>query len=106
MIKVGIDIIEINRVSIEERLIKRILHTEEIELLNAIEDHQRKLQFLAGRWAVKEAIFKAIDINIAPHNINVSYLNNKPIVKNDELEDIQISISHERNYALAIAIKP
>ena len=101
--KVGIDIADISRFDKTEnqRLISRILTEEEQVLYNSLCD-KRKVSFLAGRWAVKEAIFKATQ--------DKDYL--KYSVLNDEKgapfvvghPEMSISISHEQGFAVAICI--
>ena len=59
-----------------------------------------KIEYLAGRWAAKEAVFKAAGLNNA---IILSRSNGSPYVK--DREDIVVSISHERAYAVAVAVQ-
>src|SRR5690625_5305151 len=64
MIKgIGIDIIELNRIEESvhknERFIKRILTDKELDVYNHLQRKRRKLEFLAGRFAAKEAFAKA-----------------------------------------------
>ncbi|QGS52128.1 holo-ACP synthase [Spiroplasma tabanidicola] len=105
MAQIGTDIVQVNRVDLtNENLIKRILHDDEFVYLEQIQDIEAKKQFVAGRWAAKEAIFKATNKNIAPNKISIGYLNNKPVILNEELKSIVISISHEKEYAIAVAL--
>ena len=109
----GTDIIEINRIkeSLEkynERFKKTIFTRNEIDYC---ESHKnQKYQHYAARFAAKEAIFKAISEKI----INkyrwtdfeiVNLGNGKPIVKLyteiSELESIDLSMSHCKEYAVA-----
>ena len=126
-ITTGIDIIEVNRIkkSIEElgdSFLNRIYTQNEIEYCN--KSGEIKYQHFAARFAAKEAIFKAISqftfgregaswkdievINIESGKpvINVDSLKNKlgKTVNNLILEDIDISISHIKEYAVASVV--
>ena len=95
---IGIDITNISRFSDDaDRLAKKILTTD--ELVEYGKSHS-KLNYLSGRWAAKEAIFKACGLN------DVSILSEdsgRPYIKDHE--EINISISHDNEYAIAVAIK-
>ena len=94
---IGCDIIKISRFDKNlDRLKSKILNADEQKEFNKVKN---KLEYIAGRWAAKEAIFKAANIK------NVSILNNldgSPYVAN--YPNIQISISHEKKYAIAFAL--
>ncbi len=115
---VGIDIVEIARIRKDidrygERFIQRILGPDEAELINKRADREI---FLAGRFAAKEALVKALvdtleDRPLLAHLQIVNNASGRPIFKapnhleeNLEKCKIHISISHERNYAVAVAI--
>lgn len=115
MIKgIGIDLIELARIkdSIKQnvRLTKRILTESEQSLLSAINGEQRKVEFIAGRFAAKEAFSKAAgtgigklsfrDIEIIPGESGA------PQIKVDGFEkyELFISISHGKDYAVAQVI--
>lgn len=112
----GTDIIEISRIkdSLEkysEKLKKTIFTKNEIDYC---EGHRnQKYQHYAARFAAKEAIFKAISEKIANKykwtDFEVINLENgKPIVKLyteiSELESIDLSMSHCKEYAVATAV--
>ena len=115
----GTDIIEIERVksAIEdsrEEFLDRVFTQSEIEYCEGRKN--AKFQHYAARFASKEAVFKAIasafenkyvlswkDVEIVNDNNgkpHVRFLQNKP----DELESIDISISHCKEYAVAYVI--
>lgn len=107
MLGVGIDIVEIDRIKKQidnKRFVEMVLSSEEIERFNNFSEI-RKTEFLAGRFACKEAIIKCLSDY---ENVNMSSLNitnnekGKPEI---EYKDyiILLSISHERHYAIAIA---
>lgn len=104
MRSVGIDIIEVNRIENIEEFAKRILSKKEIILFNQY-SLQRQQEFLVGRWALKEAIFKALpQEKLTFKNIDISYNQyNQPItiIKNYQL---LLSLSHNETNAIAIAI--
>ena len=112
----GTDIIEIERIknAIEENrteFLNKIYSENEIEYCE--EKHQVKYQHYAARFAAKEAIFKAIS-NKLENKFSISLKdveiindeNGRPTVKfiNKEIKDldsIEISISHCKEYAVA-----
>ena len=117
-IKTGVDIIEIERVKkcIEEtegKFCERVYTKKEIEYCES--KKTQKYQHYAARFAAKEAVFKAISSNLLnKYDINwidIEILNDytgKPyvnILKNDiKIDDIDISISHCKEYAVASVI--
>jgi holo-[acyl-carrier protein] synthase len=105
MIKgVGIDIVEISRIkkiikANGKRFLQRTFTENEINYANSFLNMAERL---AGRFAAKEAVIKATGKKISMKKIEV--LNNadgKPYVN---IPGVQISISHEKNYAVAIAL--
>lgn len=104
MRSVGIDIIEINRVKNIWEFVQRILSEKEITLFNDY-SLQRQQEFLAGRWALKEAIFKALPAEkLTFKDIDISYNEfNQPVttIKNYQL---LLSLSHNQTNVIAIAI--
>lgn len=67
MIKgIGVDLVEMDRMEklvTNERFVKRILTADEQALFQTL-GHKRKVEFLAGRFACKEAYSKAIGTGI------------------------------------------
>ena len=117
-IKTGVDIIEIERVKkcIEEtegKFCERVYTKKEIEYCES--KKTQKYQHYAARFAAKEAVFKAISSDLSnKYDINwtdIEILNDctgKPyvnILKDDiKVNDIDISISHCKEYAVASVI--
>lgn len=103
--RVGIDIVEIERIKLKDNFIQFVLSPEEISLL---ENRVDKVQFIAGRFAAKEAFLKANGVGIGAINLqNIKVLNEesgKPYIlfKNQKFDNV--SISHEKHYAVAIVI--
>lgn len=103
VVGIGCDIVEINRFQRNtEALALRILSKKEQELFYTYSNH-RQLEYLAGHFAAKEAIVKAMDQNCLLSDFEILYKDHKPIVKKDGYE-IHVSISHEKEYAIAYAI--
>lgn len=100
---IGIDIVQIERISLEDRFIDFILSDKEKQLMNK---RVNKKEFLAGRFAAKEAFLKANhkglgDINLK--DIEVLNLDNgQPIIIYNNKEYLEVSISHEKDYAVAV----
>lgn len=115
-IKCGVDIIEISRVkesieSLGERFINRVFTEKEIEYCES--KNAQKYQHYAARFAAKEATFKALswkledkyaicwkDIEVVDDkqgrpSLNIIGMNL------DDIENIDISLSHCKEYAVA-----
>lgn len=104
MRSVGIDIVEIIRVKNIPEFVNRILSPAEIELLYTHSLAQQP-QFLAGRWALKEAIFKALPHeNLIFKEINISYNEFKQPITKIKKYQLLLSLSHNLTCAIAIAI--
>ena len=107
---IGIDIVEFSQIKgkINHRFIDRILSKEERKRYDSITNEQRKLEYLAGRFAAKEAytkVYKKFDISL--NFIDVEVLNDDlgaPYIKSKyKPEDkILVSISQSDNYVVAI----
>ena len=114
-IKTGVDIIEIDRVKkcIEDtdgKFCERVYTKKEIEYCE--NKKSQKYQHYAARFAAKEAVFKAISV-LLPNKYNINWNdieilnddNGRPYVNilNQDIkaEDIDISISHCKEYAVA-----
>ena len=113
-ISCGIDIIEIDRIkdSIEdigEKFIKKVFTDKEIEYCES--KRMQKYQHYAGRFAAKEAAFKAVsarlndkysvcwqDFEVVNDEQGKPQINLKNI-NTENIENIDISISHCKLYA-------
>jgi holo-[acyl-carrier protein] synthase len=114
MIKgIGIDLVDIKRIEeIEsDRFIDRILSEEEKKQYHNIANDKIKLTYLSGRYAAKEALFKAIQSG--PGNTyykDFSILNREngsPYVLTEFFKDnevIHMTITHTDTHAIACAI--
>ncbi len=113
IIGIGIDIVELKRIEQlmmkNEKFIDRILTEEEKGIFFQLSP-KRKVEFLAGRFAAKEAYAKAIGTgigkNVSFHDIQIMNDDNgKPIVVSNGKDcRIHVSISHSRDYAIAQVI--
>lgn len=118
-IKTGVDIIEIERIkeiieSTENEFCKRVYTEREIEYCE--KKKAQKYQHYSARFAGKEAVFKAISsileskYDITWKDIEILNMENgRPYVKipekyMGEIEDIDISISHCKKYAVASVV--
>jgi holo-[acyl-carrier protein] synthase len=109
---IGIDLVELNRIKdlMSERFINRILSLEEQLIFNSITNNKSKLNFIGGRFAAKEAIFKAISKGDGTANYtDFSILNDKngkPYVssKFSENKTIHITITHTDSYAMSYCL--
>lgn len=118
-INCGTDIIEIDRVKkaierLENKFLNKIFTKKEIEYCES--KNKMRFQHYAARFAVKEAIFKAISNNLE-NKYQIGWKNIQ--VKNDDkgkpsiefldcnikgLQNIDISISHCKSYATAMVV--
>ncbi len=115
----GTDIIEISRIkqSIEElggRFLSRVYTEKEIDYCNS--RGNSRYQHFAGRFAVKEAVFKAISsefkdkYQICWNDIEcLNDKNGRPLVSilgldSSRVANIDVSISHCKEYAVASAV--
>ena len=107
---IGIDIVEFNQIrpKLSDKFIKRILSENELKRYNSITNEQRKLEYISGRFAVKEAYTKVYKkFNEQLNFIDVEVLNDDlgaPYIKSKYHPDdkILVSISHSANYVIAI----
>jgi holo-[acyl-carrier protein] synthase len=112
MIKgIGIDIIELSRIeeiiARQRKLIDRILTDREKQTFEQLSE-RRRIEFLAGRFAAKEAYSKAVGTGIGKEvsfldiEIETDDLGKPHIVK--PMIQAHLSISHSRDYAVAQVI--
>lgn len=106
----GTDIAEVHRIQNAERfgkLSRRILSEEEMEYYESINSVKRKTEYLAGRFAAKEAYSKALGTGIGKTVAfkDIIILNDTkgaPYILNDTYA--MVSISHSDRYAVATVI--
>ncbi len=109
---IGIDIVENERMLNKDiEFIKRILSDKEFDIYNKFSIEQRKIEYLASRFAAKEAVFKAFKVGNKDLNYkDISILNDEygaPFIelKGETDKSLNISISHEKNYSVAIVMR-
>ena len=119
-VKCGTDIIEVERIreAIEkhnDKFLNEIFTDKEIEYCDSKKN--MRYQHFAARFAAKEAVFKAIsellkdkyditwkDIEILNDENSRPYVNLNKIDSLKDIESIDISISHIKDYAIATCI--
>ena len=107
IVGIGIDIVENRRIDENtfNNLKENILTVKENEVL-LTKKGKKKLEYLCGRFAGKEAVIKAIGDKEILNMKEIEILNRengKPYVILKDY-NILISISHEKNYTIAEAI--
>lgn len=112
IIGTGIDIVELERIEQamdkQPRFVARILTENEQEKFQALSP-KRKVEFLAGRFAAKEAYAKAVGTGIGG---DVSFLDvevlpdekGKPVMKSPSPHRVHVAISHSGAFAVAQVI--
>ena len=107
-INVGIDIVEINRFQLlpyakNKKFYENIFKKSEIVYCTKFKN---PYPHFAGRFAIKEALIKSIEIKIKMKDIEIFQKKSKPMIKT--LEEIpyifRISLSHDGKYTIAIVI--
>lgn len=108
---IGIDIIEIKRIKNavlrNERFVQRILTRREIARYQSLKQQHRQIEFLAGRFAAKEAFAKATGKGIGKLSFQHIEILSTPsgapaiFVEGYDSDKIYVSISHSKEYAVA-----
>jgi len=99
---IGIDIVDINRFKNKKySFLSKVFSEKEISETTKSNIYQK----LAGKWAAKEAAYKA-GLEYANKEIEILTKNNKPFIFiNGKQSSYKVSISHEKRYATDIVIK-
>jgi holo-[acyl-carrier protein] synthase len=115
MIKgIGMDLVELSRIEQtmkNERFIKRVLVNKEYQVFSTLSG-RRQIEFVAGRFAAKEAFSKAVgtgigkalswqDIEILNHSTGKPILTSRVCSEN---EFVHLSITHTKELAAAYVI--
>jgi len=121
---IGIDLIEIDRIKNElekhgDRFCKMVFTVKEIEYCRRNKNLNIQAQCFSGRFAAKEAFFKAIgtglrnglswkDVEILNDKLGkpdfVLKNNSLKIIESNQIFNVQLSISHCKNYATAVVV--
>ena len=115
---IGVDMVEIERMDdshMRDYVINRLFHPAEIESIPQPE--QRKKEYLASRFAAKEAFVKALHVGfreISPKDIGIisDELGKPMFVYTDKVvsllpqgfRSVHVTISHEKNNAIAFVV--
>jgi len=107
---IGIDIEELDRFEdkLEGKFIERVLSEDEMKIYQTFTHDHRKLTFIAGRFAAKEAYTKAYHSFDHPLNFkDVSILNDAsgaPYIKSKYRpnDGLMVSIAHSKNTVVAV----
>ncbi|EIT87421.1 4'-phosphopantetheinyl transferase [Fictibacillus macauensis ZFHKF-1] len=113
IVGLGLDVVELSRVEKvlqrQPRFAERILTSLEMETYNGYSG-KRKIEFLAGRFAAKEAYAKAkgtgIGKDLSWHDIEIiRHSSGKPMIAQpEEGMCVHVSITHTRELAAAQVI--
>jgi holo-[acyl-carrier protein] synthase len=106
----GLDIVEISRIQAvaerSKRFLARVFTPDEIAYCQA---KKNPWPHFAVRFAAKEAVWKALgQKNLTLRDISVSRNNEgRPaaLLRGKRLANLEVSLTHSRDYALAVAIK-
>ncbi len=113
IIGIGIDIVDFLKIEKnfeKESFLNKFLNIVEIEKVQTFKSPKRRLEFIAGRIAAKEALLKARGTGIGTFNFNMMCIKNdsmgKPLFVSPKLENrtIFLSISHGETFAIAKVI--
>ena len=111
MTGIGVDIVEFDRIKALKNRVKfvdKILSTNEKAVYATFKNEKRQLEYLAGRFAVKEALYKAApDLCAGKNFTDFSILNHKtgaPYVAEPVLTKVMITLSHSENYVVAFVL--
>lgn len=106
MIGIGCDIVKLDRVAslMEKSGHERILTKQERSLCQDFHDH-RLVEWVAGRFAAKEAIIKAFasEKTLLLSEVEILYEGKRPVCHMEGYL-VHISIAHEDAYAIAYAM--
>lgn len=101
----GIDLVDINKFRMKcknPKFIYKIFTDNEIHYGNK---KGNRIETFAGLFAAKEAVIKALNLNLAyilRKKIEILHINNKPYAVVDNKIELEISISHQSDYAVAV----
>lgn len=104
---IGVDIIENERFTEyvdNDRMLGKILSVKEQEYLLKCSNYHRKLEFIASRFAAKEALYKA-GFRFAFNNVSIlNHEDGSPYVEWDLNKKVLISISHNKTMSIAVVL--
>jgi holo-[acyl-carrier-protein] synthase len=103
---IGIDIVDISRMGdvvkkYGDKFLNRVFTEQELEYAGR---KRRMHESLAGRFAAKEAFIKAYGKRVGWREIEVTNREGKPSIQCRGRSYEDVSISHERTYAVAVVM--
>jgi len=103
---VGIDIVDVSRMEgivkrFGDRFLDRVFTAKEIDY---VRKRVRAQESLAGRFAAKEAFIKAYGQTASLKEIEVLQERGRPYIVFRGKKYSEVSISHERDYAVAVVV--
>lgn len=121
--QIGVDLCDNQRIAkiyqkFADKFLSRILTQSEIQEFKSLEKHNA-INFLATRYAAKEAIAKllgtGIGIELSFQDLEIlPIINSAPLIKfssraqellrKQKISEIKISLSHEKQFSIAFAI--
>ncbi|MFC4618857.1 holo-ACP synthase [Camelliibacillus cellulosilyticus] len=114
IIGTGVDLIEIARVRKllgHSKFLARVLTEKEREAFNLLTAEKRRTEFLAGRFAAKEAYSKArrtgIGGQLSFQDIEIlNEASGAPVLreKGRAIDNVHLSITHTKDYAAAFVV--
>jgi len=105
---IGVDILKISRIKLGHA--RRVLSEGEFKVFEEFKLESRKLEYLAGRFSVKEAIIKAIGATNRQVGMrDIAIINDKlgrPIVVSPKIEGMKffVSLSHEKDNCVGLCV--
>lgn len=110
MLRTGIDLVHIAKMKKmlqNEAALKRVFHSSELETTNK---KSNTAEHLAGIFAAKEALFKAIGTTPQWLDVEVIHeISGKPKLNyssdlTQKIQEADVSISHDEDYAIASVV--
>ena len=100
MMNIGCDIVQNERLKNKSsRFIDLVLTSKE-----QLEYQEKGLTYLCGRFAAKEAIMKCLKNTKSLNFLDIEILTQKDGSPYPNIKNVKVSISHEKNYTIAMAI--
>lgn len=98
---IGCDIVENKRLKNKSQRFIDLVLTKNEQVLYESEG----ILFLTGRFAAKEAIMKCLDNTKEVNFLDIEILKDENGAPICNIENINVSISHENDYTIAVALK-
>lgn len=96
---IGVDIVQHDRVNLE--MATRLFTANELEYFNSL-DQDLKLEHVASRFALKEAIIKATNKEYS--FLQIELFNHPDGYVQSNIKGLKISLSHEKDISIGFAI--